>query len=133
MLDPKQLESINSTITSENALDLINFKQSIPHNQEIDEENDFFDVSTVCYTPRSFDSELEKEIRKHFSSSFDSDLGRVLPDENVSVDVNIETELENNPSSSSNMEKKGAIPAFECSKYIPKIGPKEYKPKPTTT
>ena len=115
--------------------ELLEFKNNLSQQEEVDE---FDEESTVLCTPRSFAEEVKNEIKKHLAtSSVGSNDSREQYDENLHV---IEEQaiscLEERDSSKSpdiislQTLNKGSIPAFECAKYVPKIGPKEYNKTP---
>jgi hypothetical protein len=94
-----------------------------PYFFDNEKEVDFDDDSTINYSAKSVDTQLDKKVTNVLSDFFDSDTDDVQNPPPLPKLFN-----KHEPTWES-MEGKGALPAFECSKYIPKIGPKEFKPE----
>jgi hypothetical protein len=115
-----------------------------------DEGIDFDDESTVLMSKRSFAPELKEQIVKALSLSIDSndsdlfvpplmrseEVSKALEDDGTVFEtITIETVAKFNKL---NRElypdlPKEKIPEFQCSKFIPKIGPREWKPPSNST
>ena len=121
--------------TSLQVRELLEFKNNLPQQEAAD---DFDEESTVLCTPRSFAEDVKNEIKKHLAtSSCGSNDSREQNDDNLHIIEEQAISCLEEAGSSKSAEitslqtlNKGSIPAFECAKYVPKIGPKEYNKTP---